>query len=181
MHSLPMKVKAAGKPDGLDEGIIEAYASTWDTDSVGDRVVRGAFEPNLKEWADSGNHIPLLYGHDASNPMHNVGYVLDAKEDDRGLRIRAQLDLDDPVGKKVFGLLKGRRLTDLSFAYTVRDERKAKDGVNELVDLEVHEISVVPVGANRHTEVLSVKSRSRFDPNDPLVAMIELDAITGLS
>ena len=98
-----MKVKnvqvstKAGPDAGLAEGEFEAYASVFgNVDSYGDIVVKGAFAESLKEWADSGNTLPVLWGHNMSDPDYNIGGVSVAVEDDRGLRIRAQLDLDAP-------------------------------------------------------------------------------------
>ena len=157
LKDLPIKVKA-GPDDGLDEGEFTAYASVFgNTDSYGDVVVKGAFVDTLDEWAKSGNSIPLLFGHRFDDPDFNIGSIVKAEEDDRGLKVTARIDLDSPKGAQTYRLLKGRRISQMSFAYDVLDH-EAKDGLTHLKKLKLHEVSVVPIGANQETEILAVKA-----------------------
>ena len=151
----------AGPDDGLVEGQFTAYASVFNNvDSYGDVVMPGAFANDIARWEKSGNPIPLLFGHNMSDPDYNIGYVVKAEEDSVGLKIVAQLDLDNPKAKQVYRMLKGRRIDQMSFAYDVLDggwgQRDGED-VYELRDLKLYEVSVVTVGANQETEVLAVK------------------------
>ena len=151
----------AGPDDGLAEGQFTAYASVFgNIDSYGDIVVKGAFASDLQRWEASGNNIPLLFGHNMSDPDFNIGHIVAAEEDEVGLKVTAQLDLESPKAKQVYRMLKGRRIDQMSFAYDVLDGAKAqKDGedVYEIRDLKLYEVSVVTVGANSETEVLAVK------------------------
>jgi len=45
------------------------------------------------------------------------------------------------------------------------------------LDFDLHEVSVVPIGANRNTEVPSAKARRGFGPDDPIIALMELDTL----
>lgn len=158
----------AGPDDGLAEGEFTAYASVFgNKDSYGDVVLPGAFADTLTEWKDSGNVLPLLFGHNMSDPDYNIGSVLEAKEDDHGLLTRNLLDLENPKAVQVYRLLKGRRLSQMSFAYDVLEggeaqrEKAVGDGtetVYELRKLKLYEVSVVPIGANQETEILAVKA-----------------------
>lgn len=151
-------VKAAGESDGLSEGQIVAYASVFDNvDSYGDRMVKGAFANTLVEWKESGRTIPLLFGHNMTDPMMNIGAVLNAEEDDRGLKITAQFDLDQQVSAQVYRLVKSRRLSELSFAFDVVNSKDA-EGVRELTEVKLYECSIVPIGANPETEIIAVKT-----------------------
>lgn len=151
----------AGPDDGLAEGQFTAYASVFgNIDSYGDIVVKGAFANDLKRWEKSGNPIPLLFGHNMADPDFNIGHVVSAEEDEVGLKVVAQLDLENPKAKQVYRMLKGRRIDQMSFAYDVLDGENTKaDGqdVYEIRDLKLYEVSVVTVGANSETEVLAVK------------------------
>jgi HK97 family phage prohead protease len=151
----------AGPQDGLDEGQFVAYASVFgNIDSYGDIVTRGAFAKDLQRWEKSGNPIPLLFGHNMSDPDYNIGSVIKAEEDNVGLKVTAQLDLENPKAKQVYRMLKGRRINQMSFAYDVVDGSTEKiDGqdVYEIRDMKLYEVSVVTVGANQETEVLAVK------------------------
>lgn len=152
----------AGPEAGLEEGQFEAYASIFgNIDSYGDVVQPGAFANTLKEWADSDNFLPVLFGHNMSDPDYNIGHVIEATEDERGLRVLAQLDLDSPKGAQVHRMLKGKRISQMSFAYDViKGTWGQLDGVEvyELHDVKIYEVSLVTIGANQETEVLAVKT-----------------------
>lgn len=183
VKDLAVKIKA-GPDSGLGEGVFEAYASVFgNVDSYGDRVVKGAFEEDLARWKDSGNPIPLLFGHQMSDPDFNIGSIQEAVEDDHGLKVTAQLDLENPKAVQVYRMLKGGRVSQMSFAYDVLDSRqvsaddpdeekesgssegkmwrKTGDKINELTKLRIYEVSVVTIGANQETEILAVKSASQ--------------------
>lgn len=167
--TVPAKIKAAGPDDGLEEGQFEAIVSVFgNVDSYGDVVVKGAFEETLKSWADSGDPIPVYYSHRMDDPDFNIGEVLEAKETDKGLWVKAAVDLGDDasrVAKQSYRLMKGRRLTQFSFAYDVMDggwvDSKSDDGRDssyyELRRLKLYEVGPTPIGANEETELLGVK------------------------
>lgn len=156
----PVMVKA----DSIDEeaGTFEAIVSVFNNiDSVGDVVMPGAFSDDLAEWAAKGDPIPVIWSHRWEDPEYHVGLVLEAKETDEGLWVKAQIDLDESKGQKVFRLLKGRRVTQFSFAYDILDGAWAeRDGVDvyELRKLHVHEVGPTLIGANRDTRLLSAKA-----------------------
>ena len=157
----PVKIKA-GPDDGLDEGQFQAYASVFgNKDSYGDVVMPGAFTETLKEWEASGAPIPLLFGHNMSDPDYNIGHAISVVEDDHGLLGTYQLDLENPKAVQVYRLLKGRRINQMSFAYDVIEGGPAKSEAlgeyYELRKLKSYEHSVVPIGANQETEILAVK------------------------
>jgi HK97 family phage prohead protease len=175
-----VKVKAIG--DDTPDGTFQAYASVFDNiDSYGDVVRKGAFDRTLKEWGEREAKLPLLWGHDMYDPFSNIGYVAEAKEDDHGLWVEGVLDLDNPKAAQVYRLLKSGRIDQMSFAF---DTMKAQHGtvegadVNELLDLTLYEVSVVPLGANAETEVLMVKSLTEGikDPAGLRTAMDQIQA-----
>lgn len=145
-------------------GELLAYASTFDRepDSAGDVVARGAFAETLEEWKASGAFIPLLFGHRMDDPMMNLGRVVEAEEDARGLLVRAEFDDENETAQYVRKLVREGRLSKMSFAYDVLDEAPVvlADGrkANELRKLKLHEVSLVPVPANQHADVLDVKA-----------------------
>lgn len=160
-----LRVKSAPESEGSGStvlGRIEAYASVFDTvDSYGDVVRRGAFADTLDEWKSSGKTIPLLYGHNFSDPFMNIGGVVEAAEDERGLKITADLDMDNPSAVQVLNLVKKGRLSEMSFAFNYRDAGPVVIDEKEYFEVrsvELFEVSVVPIGANRETEIISAKS-----------------------
>lgn len=157
-----VKVKATAADDAtMQDGQFIALASVFNNiDSVGDVVMPGAFADDLKSWQESGDPIPVLWGHQMSDPHMNIGAVLTAEETDAGLQVKAQLDLDNPTAQQVYRMLKGRRVSKMSFAYDIDDgapaQRDGKD-VFELRKLKLHEVSVVQIPANPAATVQQVK------------------------
>jgi HK97 family phage prohead protease len=141
------------------KGIFEAYASVFgNVDSHRERVMPGAFKRSLAEWKAAGKSIPLLWSHKFDDLDAHLGSILEAYEDDRGLFVRGQLDLDIPAAKRVYAKMRRRLLEHFSFAFEVRDSRPAKDGYRELLELRILEVSVVFLGANPEAELLAVKA-----------------------
>lgn len=150
--------------DEVDGGEIVAYASTFygEPDSYGDIVIPGAFAKTISEWEQSGHPIPLLFGHRTDDPRMNIGAVVEATEDEHGLRIRAKFDEESDIAQYTRKLVKEGRLSKLSFSYDTRDSAVVvlEDGrrVRELRDIKLYEISLVPIPANPETEVIEAKS-----------------------
>lgn len=149
------------EPEGTFEAIVAVFGNI---DSYGDMIVKGAFGDSLAKWAASGRPIPVIYSHQWENIDAHIGEVLEAKEVDKGLYVKGRVDLDEDFATKVWKRMKGGRLTQFSFAYDIEDgawvERK-EDGRDqhyyELRKLDLFEVGPCLVGANRETELLSVK------------------------
>jgi len=164
------KVKAAGVADGLAEGQFVALVSVFNNeDSYGDVVRPGAFTQTLQEWATKGDDIPVIWAHQWSDPFSHIGRVLKATETLQGLEVTGQIDDlegDDPnpTAKQVYRLLKGRRVTQFSFAYDVgeggwiTDDEHPWGGYYELRRLDLHEVGPCLLGVNRETELLAAKA-----------------------
>lgn len=150
-----LQVKAAEE----GEGRISGYASVFgNKDSYGDIVVKGAFNSFLSKIASNGKVVPVFYGHNMEDPKANIGRVLGLSEDDYGLKFDAQLDLSgNTYGNIVYEQLKDGRLDSMSFGYRVLDYSMEKNAT-ELRELELFEISVVPIPANPAAKITEVKA-----------------------
>lgn len=164
MHQLKACVKSELKEDG---GTVKGYVSTFDRDpdAYGDVVKRGAFTKSLERWKAlnaEGKFIPLLWGHDTEDPKSNIGRVIDAVEDERGLLITAEFDAENEKAQYVRKLVQEGRVYQFSFAFEIRDQGtvELEDGrkANELRDLELFEVSLVQIPANQHATVEEVKA-----------------------
>lgn len=114
------------------------YAAIFDhPDRGGDIVRKGAFARVAK------TGLPLLWQHDRSR---RIGFVERLEEDDRGLRIIAQLDADAPPVVGGAGL---------SFGYHVREARQGT--YRELTDLDLIEVSIVNHPMQPQARVLAVQ------------------------
>lgn len=163
--SCPAKVKAAGKADGLEEGQFEALVSVFDNiDSYGDLIIKGAFADTLAAWAAKGDPIPVYYSHRMDNPDFLIGEVLEAKETDEGLWVKAQLHIEDDedrTARKVHRSMTKRLLTQFSFAYDIDEAGFVTNEDEEYLELRrltLHEVGPTPIGANSETELIGVKT-----------------------
>ena len=158
-----MEIKSAGESDGLQKGQVIGYASVFgNKDSYGDVVIKGAFAKSLASYGGGGAGIPVYWSHRMDDPTMNIGKTLEATEDEHGLLVKMQLDLDSPNGAYVHRLIEQDRVKQMSFAYDVVKQAEVdggpyEGGHMELQELKIHEVSVVPVGANQETELLAVK------------------------
>jgi HK97 family phage prohead protease len=156
-----MDVKTAAasiKSVDNETGVFEALVSVFgNKDSYGDVVMPGAFTKTLEDWSTKGDPIPVYWSHRMDDPDYNIGHVIEASESEDGLLVKAQLDLGGGKADQVHRLLKGRRVTQFSFAYdTIRDKKNGD--VNELHELKLYEVGPTPIGANQETELLAVKA-----------------------
>src|SRR5690606_1485670 len=183
LKSLRLSNLKAGAEDGLEEGQFLAYASTWtrEPDSYGDVVAKGAFAETITAWKEGGDSLPILYGHDMIDPFSNLGAAIELAEDDHGLLVKGQLDLENPKAKQVYRMLKGRRINQLSFAYDVLEDGVVDLGdektARELRKLKLYEVSIVPIGANQDTEVLAVKANAEAIKAGRVISAKNLDSL----
>lgn len=162
IKSVALSGVKAGPDDGLKEGEFLVYPATFtrEPDSYGDVIAKGAFMDSIAKWKASGDVMPGMYLHD---PNQIVAGATDMGEDDHGWWVKGSFD-DDPQAQRIYKLLKGRRLSALSFAFNTEDsgEVKLEDGrkANELRKLDSLEFSFLPKGfaANSDTSVVAVKS-----------------------
>lgn len=156
-------IKAAGPNDQLDEGVVEAIVATYDVDSIGDRIMPGAFAASLDEWQKSGNNLPFIWSHKSDDPEAYIGVVEHAEEiPGVGLKVRARIDMDEPKALKAYKLMKGRRVTNFSFSYDEIDARPApKDdsgAKKDLHQLKMYECGPTLIGCNQATSLVSAKA-----------------------
>lgn len=173
--TVPAAIKATGadtnETSDLAEGQFRALVSVFNNvDQMGDRVVPGAFSNTLKAWDDKGDPIPVIWSHDWNNPFAHIGHVLSARETDDGLEVLGELDLEDnALATQVYRLMKGRRVTQFSFAFDVLDggyAAKAEDAedededadVYELRELALYEVGPCLLGVNQATDLRDIKS-----------------------
>lgn len=164
---LDLKIDRIGAKDNLTAGQFTGYASVFgNVDSVGDKIIKGAFSESLKEFGNGGAGIPCYWCHETSDPEMNLGTTLEATEDEHGLFVKVQLDLDNPKAAYAYKLLKEQRVRQMSFAYQVTDGENRKDCF-EITGCKIFEVSIVPVGANQATSIESVKALQDEDETAP--------------
>lgn len=144
-------VKAAGAL-----GLIEGYASTFggEPDEDHDLIAPGAFGKSLSDHRSHGTMPAMLWGHDQKQP---IGKWTKMVEDAHGLKVQGKLTLDVPRAKEAFALAKDGAI---AFSIGYRPEKMGRDASNAriLQSVNLLEVSLVAIPANRNARLTSVKS-----------------------
>ena len=123
--------------------MIEGYASTNDIDRAGDVVSTKVWEKGLENYLK--NPIILAY-HDRSKPC---GRMVEHRADSKGLWIKARIS---SAAEDVFKLVKDSIMTAFSIGFMIKDAEYNQDAeIFMIKEIELHEISVVPIPCNQNT------------------------------
>src|ERR1044072_1372077 len=150
------------KADG-DRGEFTAVVSTFgNIDKVGDRILPGAYTKTLERLSASGDPLPIILAHQWNDPFAHIGYAeaKDIRQTDQGLQVTGKLDINEnQVARQVYNLMKGRRLKQFSIGYDVPPgrEKRAKDGANEISEINLAEGGPCLIGIDPKTELQQVK------------------------
>jgi HK97 family phage prohead protease len=152
------------KINGIEVGIIEGYASTWDLDRGADIIMEGAFTETLATLAAQGRTIRMLSGHDYSDLIGGFP-VKDCRQDSKGLYVKGEINLEVQTGREAYALAKQGVLCDMSIGFSLpmdSVEFKEVDGtiIRFIKKLELWEISLVPEPMNPNAQITAVKSRN---------------------
>lgn len=142
--------------NGSAYGRIAGYAATYDVDRVDDRIVPGAFSKTISNFKTAGRPVRMYYQHD-DKEIIGAFIPQTMREDERGLYVEGDINLEVQRGREVYALAKQGVLTDMSIGYSVKDF-DIKDGIRELKEIELWEISVVSEPANPKAKITAVKS-----------------------
>jgi HK97 family phage prohead protease len=128
------------------------YAAMFDQPSVDmgftEYVKRGAFSKTLKDGAD----VRLLLDHEGAPLARTTSGTLRLSEDDRGLRVEADLDPANPLAQTVMSALRRGDMNQMSFAFrTIKDSWSNDRSVRELREVQLYDVSVVTFPAYEST------------------------------
>ena len=154
-RSIPAELRAETMADGKIR--VRGYAAVFNQESTGlpfrEVIAPGAFARSLQR----GDDVFLLVNHDTDQlPLaRRSSGTLSLSEDENGLLIDAELDPANPRAAEVASVLGRQDASEMSFAFKVAEggSRKRDDGVRELSDLDLFEVSIVTWGAYNQTTV----------------------------
>lgn len=145
--------------EASDSGIIEGYSAVFNNIDFGDDIIEpGAFKKTIKE---KKGKWPVLWQHD---PSVRIGINLEATEDDYGLKIREQLNLESPKGKEEIAFAKMSLEHGLPFGMSIgyrtikATPDKERPSVRRLQELKMWEHSHVTFPMNDKTLITAAKS-----------------------
>lgn len=151
---------------------IVGYAAVWDSPSeymgFTEYVKRGAFSKTLNDGAD----VRLLIDHEGVPLARSKSGTLALEEDERGLRVEAELDPMNPDAARIMSAMKRGDLSQMSFAFrTIKDSWNSDRSVRELREVQLFDVSVVTFPAYEQT---IAELRKKQEP-------VTVDAVSTLS
>ena len=161
MNLKQLRFNVKSLDDSAGEGVFSGYASTFgNKDLQGDVIAKGAFAETLEKDYDGGAGIPIHWNHQDGKPTDIIGRTLSAVEDEKGLLISAQLDIEDnPTAQQAYDLLKDGRVHQMSIGFVPTKTAWITEkgdgpwgGHSEFQQIKLFEISVVPVAANQQAD-----------------------------
>ena len=151
--SVSLDIKAS------DNGLIEGYASTFggDADRHGEIVLAGAFSKAIRGHKATGATPVMLWAHAQEQP---VGKWNEMHEDERGLFMKGQVNLNTAGGRDAYSSVKAGDVGGLSIGFTVPEGGReyAGKGVFHLKEVELLEVSIVAIPANPLARITAFKS-----------------------
>lgn len=115
--------------------IIEGYWDVWGVlnEHFNERSMPGGYKKTLKE---GGRKVPINRNHD---PGKHIGYAVDGREDDYGLLMRQEINLDVADGREQLSLINqsievGNPMGISREFIAIKDRVSKVDGVRELVE-----------------------------------------------
>jgi HK97 family phage prohead protease len=144
---------AEWKAVGGDSGELEGYVSVFgNRDKGGDVVLPGAFKKTLADWSRAKQPLPLIADHNLTTDGV-IGSVVQAKEDQVGLWVRARFSSDPKAQSVRMKMLEGH-IKGMSFTYDAIKHyfgQQAGKSVRFLQELKLFEATVTPFPMNDFT------------------------------
>jgi HK97 family phage prohead protease len=160
----PLELKDVSENDGY--GYFEGYASVFNyLDSDNDIVLRGAFVDSISVYPN----VKMLWQH---NPSMPIGKYPEIREDENGLYVKGQINLQVEKGKEAYALVKQGALDSMSIGYRTKEcEYDSTKSVRKIKKLDLYEVSLVTFPANDRATINGVKS-AYVEPEDNLLETI---------
>ena len=157
-HLVDSEIKAV---KGQNFGYIKGYASTFgNIDRGGDIVMRGAFVKSIEDYRQQSKLIPMCFQHSMMDMIGGFDPIK-MREDEKGLYVEGEINLDVGRGKEVYALTKQGVIDSMSIGYTSEDSDVENEGeklVRKLKEVKLWEISAVGVPMNPEARITDVKA-----------------------
>lgn len=143
--------------------VLDGYATVYgypypiaggpDAGGFTEKIARGAATKSIKDGAD----VVLLVDHQGAPLARTKSGTLQLTSDEIGLRVRAELDPENPRVAELRSAMARGDQDAMSFAFRVtRDAWRSKDGgpgfdVREISEVALHDVSIVTHPANPST------------------------------
>jgi HK97 family phage prohead protease len=176
--------------EGSDGMTFEGYASVFNSQSEDlggfrEVVAPGAFKRSLR----SRNDIKLLWNHDTGSVLGSTrAGTVTLVEDERGLKVRAQLP-NTTLGRDTAELIRRGDVDSMSFGFSVIRDTWDESGTNRTLNaVRLHECSIVPFPAYSGTAGTTtmrgldkVAKRANVDADELADALLKIEEGAELS
>ena len=142
--------------DGV--AVVEGYAAVFNEDTIiggqwQERIAEGAFASAIGR-----DDVVFLINHAGLPLARTRSGTLELSEDDRGLRMKASLDMSDPDVRAIVPKMKRGDLDKMSFAFVPTrqkwdDKDKNKMPRRTIEEAELYDVSIVTTPAYEGTEI----------------------------
>lgn len=182
--NMPFEAKSVEMKEGSGNiGIIEGYAAAFNNVDLGDdRIIKGAFKKTIKE---TKGVWPVLADHSS---WEQLGFNVNAKEDDFGLNIVEELNLDVAQAAERYALSKQALRLKTKFGLSIGYRAIKFDFVTEeevmirnLQEIKIYEHSHVTFPMNDSASVTNAKNWEFESVTTAIKKIIGLSESKGIS
>ena len=139
-------------------GIFECYGNVkGNVDRARDKTMNGAYVKSIARHKASGTMPKMYYMHDDQSLP--VGTWLDMREDDHGLWMQGKL-AKTSMGRDIEILAKDGEITSFSIGYHEIKSNRNLQGINELEEVDLVEVSWVNdhMACNQESRLTNIKN-----------------------
>lgn len=142
-------------------GRIAGYGAIFgNVDTYNERVLPGAFASSLAAHKSRGTRIKMLWQHRPDVPIGNWNRAV---EDSVGLFVEGQISLKTTAGRDAYEHILAGDVDGLSIGYREKQTQQNRDGVRDLIELDLYEVSPVTFPANHATGITAAKSQADIE------------------
>ncbi len=168
------------KRNGVDVGIIEGYASTFNNIDEGrDVVLPGAFLKTIDDFKARKRQVRMFYQHDRMQLIG--GYPPEfIREDGKGLFVHGECNLEVQKGREAYALAKQGVMQDFSIGFrAIEFEVDTENDIRKLKEVKLWEVSPVADGMNTMAQVTAVKHIApEFLEDDRIYEMLTIKEVS---
>jgi HK97 family phage prohead protease len=152
MFQLPMELRGVDGEGRTIDGVCVPYdeISYLTPNPAGERVLRGAFAKSVQQQASK---VFLFRGHDHAHPVGRA-----VRFEDRPDGLYGSFSVRRSVlGDEVLADVREGYLPAMSVGFKPVQARRGRDGETEVVEAQLKEVSLLPLGAYEGAKVLALR------------------------
>lgn len=158
MDNYESRISTSFEVRSEDDGVavVEGYAAVFNEDAViggqwQERIAEGAFTDAIGR-----DDVVFLINHTGLPLARTRSGTLELSQDERGLKMRASLDMSDPDVRAIVPKMKRGDLDKMSFAFVPTRQKwddKEKMPRRTIEEAELYDVSIVTTPAYDGTEI----------------------------